>query len=46
MSPDAINRRLDIVDELREFARELRDAPRHDPLRSPLACFDNQHQNH
>jgi hypothetical protein len=25
MSPDAINRRLDIVDELREFVLELRD---------------------
>ena len=46
MSPDAINRRLDIVDELREFALELRDSPRHGPLGSPLASSDNQHQNH
>jgi hypothetical protein len=46
MSPDAINRRLDIVDELREFARELRDSPRHGPLGSPLSSTDNQHQNH
>lgn len=28
MSPEAIMRRLDIVDELREFARELEEAKR------------------
>lgn len=28
MSPDAIMRRLDIVDELRVFARELQEAKR------------------
>ena len=36
MSPDAINRRLDIVDELREFALELRDSTRHGPIEKPL----------
>jgi hypothetical protein len=48
MSPDAINRRLDIVDELREFARELRDSPRHGPIGNPFmtaATSDNQQQN-
>ena len=35
MSPDAINRRLDIVDELREFALELRDSTRHGPIEKP-----------
>lgn len=35
MSPDAINRRLDIVDELREFARELGDTKRHGPIETP-----------
>jgi hypothetical protein len=35
MSPDAINRRLDIVDELREFATELRDSTRHGPIEKP-----------
>ena len=34
-SPDAINRRLDIVDELREFALELRDSTRHGPIEKP-----------
>jgi hypothetical protein len=48
MSPDAINRRLDIVDELREFALELRDSTRHGPIEKPVmtaATSDNQHQN-
>ena len=48
MSPDAINRRLDIVDELREFALELRDSTRHGPIEKPFmtaATSDNQHQN-
>jgi hypothetical protein len=47
MSPDAINRRLDIVDELREFALELRDSTRHGPIEKPVmtaANSDNQHQ--
>ena len=47
MSPDAINRRLDIVDELREFALELRDSTRHGPIEKPFmtaATSDNQHQ--
>ena len=47
MSPDAINRRLDIVDELREFALELRDSTRHGPIEKPAmtaANSDNQHQ--
>ena len=35
MSPDAINRRLDIVDELREFALELRDSTRLGPIEKP-----------
>lgn len=45
MSPDAINRRLDIVDELREFALELRDSTRHGPIETPLmkaATSDSQ----
>lgn len=45
MSPDAINRRLDIVDELREFALELRDSTRHGPIEKPLmkaATSDSQ----
>ena len=37
MTPDAISRRLDVVDELREFACELRDAPRNGPIGAPLA---------
>ena len=48
MSPDAINRRLDIVDELREFALELRDSTRLGPIEKPFkpaATSDNQHQN-
>ena len=48
MSPDAINRRLDIVDELREFALELRDSTRHGPIEKPVmtaANSDNQRQN-
>ena len=47
MSPDAINRRLDIVDELREFALELRDSTRHGPIKKPVmtaANSDNQNQ--
>lgn len=40
MSPDAINRRLDIVDELREFAIELRDSTRHGPLGKNLVTAD------
>jgi hypothetical protein len=47
MSPDAINRRLDIVDELREFALELRDSTRLGPIEKPVmtaATSDNQHQ--
>ena len=47
MSPDAINRRLDIVDELREFALELRDSTRHGPIEKPVMTAetsDNQHQ--
>lgn len=47
MSPDAINRRLDIVDELREFTLELRDSTRHGPIEKPVmtaANSDNQHQ--
>jgi len=47
MSPDAINRRLDIVDELREFALELRDSTRRGPIEKPVmtaANSDNQHQ--
>jgi len=47
MSPDAINRRLDIVDELREFATELRDSTRLGPIEKPVmtaATSDNQHQ--
>jgi hypothetical protein len=47
MSPDAINRRLDIVDELREFAFELRDSTRHGPLGKTLITADtsdNQYQ--
>jgi len=39
-SPDAINRRLDIVDELREFAIELRDSTRHVPLGKTLMTAD------
>ena len=39
-SPDAINRRLDIVDELREFAIELRDSTRHGPLGKTLMTAD------
>ena len=45
MSPDAINRRLDIVDELREFALELRDSTRHGPIEKPFMTAptsDNQ----
>ena len=48
MSPDAINRRLDIVDELREFALELRDSTRHGPIEKPVMTAtnsDNQRQN-
>ncbi len=37
MTPDAISRRLDIVDELREFARDLHDATRNGPIGAPLA---------
>ncbi len=37
MTPDAISRRLDIVDELREFARELRDSTRNGPIGLSLA---------
>jgi hypothetical protein len=47
MSPDAINRRLDIVDELREFALELRDSTRLGPIEKPFkpaATSHNQHQ--
>ena len=47
MSPDAIIRRLDIVDELREFALELRDSTRHGPIEKPVMTAtnsDNQHQ--
>jgi hypothetical protein len=47
MSPDAINRRLDIVDELREFALELRDSTRLGPIEKPVmtaASSDNQNQ--
>ena len=47
MSPDAINRRLDIVDELREFALELRDSTRHGPIKKPVMTAtnsDNQNQ--
>jgi len=47
MSPDAINRRLDIVDELREFATELRDSTRLRPIEKPVmtaANSDNQNQ--
>lgn len=40
MSPDAINRRLDIVDELREFAFELRDSTRHGSLGKTLMTSD------
>ena len=45
MSPDAINRRLDIVDELREFALELRDSTRHGPIEKSFTTAptsDNQ----
>ena len=41
MSPDAINRRLDIVDELREFALELRDSTRHGPIEKPVMTATN-----
>lgn len=34
MSPEAILRRLDIVDELRELAKDLQNAKRLGPLRS------------
>ena len=47
MSPDAINRRLDIVDELREFALELRDSTRHGPIEKPVmtaATSNDPHQ--
>jgi len=47
MSPDAINRRLDIVDELREFALELRDSTRLGSIEKPVmtaANSDNQNQ--
>jgi hypothetical protein len=47
MSPDAINRRLDIVDELREFALELRESTRLGPIEKPVmtaANSDNQNQ--
>ena len=47
MSPDAINRRLDIVDELREFALKLRDSTRHGPIEKPVmtaATSDNKHR--
>jgi hypothetical protein len=47
MTPDAINQRLDIVDELRELARELRESKRNGPLGTPLATpptSDNQRQ--
>ncbi|MFM2011994.1 MAG: hypothetical protein RLZZ396_778 [Planctomycetota bacterium] len=48
MSPDAVSRRLDIVDELREFARELLDSTRHGPIGKPYinsTTSDSQHQN-
>ena len=48
MSPDAINRRLDIVVELREFALELRDSTRHGPIEKPLmtvATSESQRQH-
>ena len=32
MSPEAVTRRIDIVDELREFAEELANAKRLGPL--------------
>lgn len=32
MSPDAVERRLEIVDELRELARELQNAKRLGPI--------------
>jgi hypothetical protein len=47
MSPDAVNRRLDIVDELREFALELRDSTRLGPIEKPVmtaATSDNKHR--
>jgi hypothetical protein len=47
MSPDAINRRLDIVDELREFALELHESTRLGPIEKPVmtaASSDNQNQ--
>ena len=34
MSPEAILRRLDIVDELRELAKDLQNAKRLGPVRS------------
>jgi hypothetical protein len=34
MSPEAIPRRLDIVDELRELAKDLKNAKRLGPVRS------------
>ncbi len=34
MSPDAVLRRLDIVDELRELAKDLQNAKRLGPLKT------------
>ena len=37
MSPDAVLRRLDIVDELRELAKDLQNAKRLGPLKTEPA---------